>query len=160
MGAIALVMMASGRLSKMPRNNPTAQPGQGSRILQITNPRPNRAINAPSIAARLSGKLRGIISATSTPPKMSPQSTPRGILDMVPSSGGSSNRIAVHNSSDFFARQAARVGAIAALERNFRRQLKDARVDVRRRELERQALRVGSLRQRQAGRARHAANHG
>ncbi len=61
----------------MPSNSPTAHPGQGNRILQITNPKPKRAINAPSRAARLSGKLRGIISAGSRVLKAKPQSTPR-----------------------------------------------------------------------------------
>jgi hypothetical protein len=85
-GAIAFVMIASGRLSRMPRTNPTAQPGRGSRILQITNPRPKRAMNAPSMAARLSGKLRGIIKAVSMVPKMSPQRMPREIRDIWVSS--------------------------------------------------------------------------
>jgi hypothetical protein len=45
-------------------------------MLQITNPNAKRAMNAPSIAARLSAKLRGIIIAVSTPPKISPQIMP------------------------------------------------------------------------------------
>jgi hypothetical protein len=100
-GIVAFVMIASGRLNRMPRSNPTTQPGQGSRILQITNPRPKRAINAPSMAARLSGKLRGIISAVSRPPKTSPQRTPREILDIALSSSRSSNRVSVSNASHF-----------------------------------------------------------
>jgi hypothetical protein len=51
-------------------------------MLQITNPKAKRAMNAPSMAARLSGKERGIIIATSTPPKISPQRMPSGILAM------------------------------------------------------------------------------
>jgi hypothetical protein len=79
---MAFVMIASGRLSRIPRASPTAHPGQGNFMLQTTNPRAKRAINAPSIAARLSGKLMGIMSATSTQPKTRPQRTPRGILAM------------------------------------------------------------------------------
>jgi len=85
----------------MPRTSPTTHPGQGSRMLQTTNPRPKRAINAPSMAARLSGKVRGIINAVSRPPKTKPQRAPREILDIAGSSSRSSNRIAVSNASNF-----------------------------------------------------------
>src|SRR6202046_4778922 len=84
MGAAAFVMIASGRLSKMPMDSPMAQPGQGRRIFRITNPMANRAMNAPSMAARLSGKLMGIMRATLMPPKIKPQSAPNEILDIVP----------------------------------------------------------------------------
>jgi hypothetical protein len=95
-GAAALVMIASGRLSKIPMNNPTAQPGQGRRIFGTTNPIANRAMNAPSMAARLSkhgrplvGEGHGIISATSMPANASPHRMPNEILDIAypPASG-------------------------------------------------------------------------
>ncbi len=81
-GAIAFVIIASGKLISKPRNSPAAQPGHGNLMLQITNPSANRAINAPSIAARLSGNVIGIIIAVSTPPKISPHSTPNMIFEM------------------------------------------------------------------------------
>ena len=79
-GAATFVMIASGRLKRMPMNSPITQLGQGRRRLQTTNPIANRAMKAPSIAPRLSGKVIGIMIATSMLPKIKPQSTPSHIL--------------------------------------------------------------------------------
>src|SRR5437870_299654 len=80
-GAQALVIMASGRLSKRPKSRPRAQPGSFNSVAPITNPIANRLINAPVMAAVLSENERGIISSTSMPPKISPQIVPRRSLD-------------------------------------------------------------------------------
>ena len=76
-GAYALVIMASGRLSSNPKTRPIAQPGQnGSCTQAITNPMANRLANAAKSAVVLLGKDIGNIIATETAPKMIPLRTP------------------------------------------------------------------------------------
>jgi hypothetical protein len=64
-GAYALVMVASDRLSSSPNSNPTAQPGHDRFAHPITNPMANRLRDAPRRAAVLSGTTP---AASSQPP--------------------------------------------------------------------------------------------
>jgi hypothetical protein len=67
-GAYAFVMMASGRLRRMPKISPYAQPGRGSRDAPMTKPMAKRFRNAPARAADLSSKLSGSIEAADREP--------------------------------------------------------------------------------------------
>lgn len=67
-GANALVMMASGRLSRTPKIRPCAHDGTGRRAAPITKPIAKRLRKALSNAALLSGKDKGIIEAAEIAP--------------------------------------------------------------------------------------------
>ena len=72
MGIGILVMIAGGRLSKIPIVRPMSQPEHGISIRQTTNPIANRLKNAPARAAVLSGKDIGNIIATVSRPNPRP----------------------------------------------------------------------------------------
>src|SRR5215211_282515 len=83
MGTYALVTIAEGRLRSSPKNNPTAQPGQGSSTQPRTRPMAKRSAKAPRSAVRLSGKDRGSIIPTATAPKTRPAITPHSGFDIA-----------------------------------------------------------------------------
>ena len=76
MGMGILVMIAEGRLSRIPMVRPMSQPDHGRSIRQTTNPIAKRSKNAPSRAADLSGKDMGNIVATVRRPKTRPHRMP------------------------------------------------------------------------------------
>jgi hypothetical protein len=55
----------------------------GRVLVPAKNPIKKRPQNAPSIAARLSGKARGIMVATETAPAHRPNRLPNNSLDMI-----------------------------------------------------------------------------
>jgi len=67
-GAKALVMIASGKLSRTPKIRPCAHDGTGRRAAPMTNPIAKRLRNAPISAALLSEKDNGIIEAADNAP--------------------------------------------------------------------------------------------
>src|SRR5947207_1560373 len=81
-GAYALVMIASAKLSKRPNVKPTAHPGQSRRTAPITNPIEKRLMNAPSNAARLSENSNGIMLAADRAPYTNPEIMPSINRDM------------------------------------------------------------------------------
>jgi hypothetical protein len=83
-GAYALVTSAAGKLKSNPNNKPISQPGQPTRLQHpMTKPIPNRLMNAPSKAARLSGNEIGNIKATEIDPKTRPLIKPSITFDIV-----------------------------------------------------------------------------
>ena len=82
-GAKALVMMASGRLSRMPKIRPCAHAGTGKRAAPITKPIAKRLRKAPINAALLSGNESGIIEAADNAPYTRPQIVPSNIRDIA-----------------------------------------------------------------------------
>ena len=61
-------MIASGKLSNIPKTKPVAQFGKGSRAAPMTKPIAKRFKNAPVKAAVLSVKLSGNIDAADSAP--------------------------------------------------------------------------------------------
>src|SRR4029077_7215627 len=72
-GASTLVIIAGGKLSSIPMVRPISHPEHGMSIRMITKPMANRLKNAPSSAARLSGKDIGSIDNTVSAPNTRPQ---------------------------------------------------------------------------------------
>src|SRR5437867_7065616 len=64
-------------LISSPTMTPRSQPGTGMRVTPIRKPMAKRLKNAPSIAVPLFGCCMGIISATSTAPKIRPARIPK-----------------------------------------------------------------------------------
>lgn len=78
-------MVAVGRVIDKPKMSPDNQPGKDSFDAPITKPIIRQLKNAPTIAKFLSlsgGKGIGIIRATSTTPKTTPQIVPNIIRDI------------------------------------------------------------------------------
>jgi hypothetical protein len=62
-GTNIFVLIAGGKLSRIPMESPISHPEHGMSIRMITKPMANRLKNAPSSAARLSGKEIGSIDS-------------------------------------------------------------------------------------------------
>src|SRR5689334_10890621 len=82
-------MIASGRLSRIPKIKPLAQFGSGRRAAPMTKPIAKRFRNAPVKAAVLSLKVSGNIDAAESAPYTRPQIVPRVKRD----TGGTSREI-------------------------------------------------------------------
>ena len=67
-GAYTFVIIASGRLSKIPKTRPCAHGGNGRCAAPMTKPIANRFRNAPVSAAVLSEKDNGIIETAERAP--------------------------------------------------------------------------------------------
>lgn len=71
-GTNIFVLIAGGKLSRIPMESPISHPEHGMSIRMITKPMANRLKNAPSSAARLSGKDIGSIDSTVSAPNTKP----------------------------------------------------------------------------------------
>ena len=84
-GANTLVIIAGGKLSRIPMESPISHPEHGMSIRMITKPMANRLKNAPSSAARLSGKDIGSIDSTVSAPNTKPHRFAKAKRDIFPS---------------------------------------------------------------------------
>src|SRR5437660_1277256 len=86
-GTNTLVIIAGGKLSSIPMVRPISHPEHGISIRMITKPMANRLKNAPSSAARLSGKDIGSIDSTVSAPNTRPHRFAKAKRDIFFQSG-------------------------------------------------------------------------
>jgi hypothetical protein len=84
-GTNIFVIIAGGKLSRIPMESPISHPEHGMSIRMITKPMANRLKNAPSSAARLSGKDIGSIDSTVSAPNAKPHKFAKAKRDIFSS---------------------------------------------------------------------------
>src|SRR5205814_6722180 len=84
-GTNILVIIAGGKLSRIPMERPISHPEHGMSIRITTKPIANRLENAPGSAARLSGKDIGSMDSTVSARETRPQRFANANRDIVSS---------------------------------------------------------------------------